>query len=50
MNSLRAVISRLVLGSLEVAPEKHYVVRRIVNPSRIPGRISNPSYIANNPG
>ena len=31
------------------APKKHYVVGRIVNPSRIHGRINNPSYIANNP-
>ena len=33
MNSLRSVISRLEFGSLEVAPKKHYVVRRIANPS-----------------
>ena len=32
------------------APKKHYVVGWIVNPSRIHGRINNPSYIANNPG
>ena len=44
------VASRLGLSKMVAATTKHYVVRRIVNPSRSHGRINNPSYLVNNAG
>lgn len=50
MTLLCAVVCCLEFGGVESTPAKHYAVGRIANPPQIPGRINNPSYIANNPG